>query len=48
MSGTDLSIAEIACETEFSSTSYYIRHFKELTGMTPLQYRKDRSGDKGR
>ena len=40
LSGTDMSIAEIAYDTGFSSTSYYIKYFRELTGMTPLHYRK--------
>ena len=40
LTGSTMSISEIAYETGFCSTSYYIRHFKELTGMTPLQYRK--------
>lgn len=37
---TDLSISEIAYETGFGSTSYFIEKFKEKTGTTPLKYRK--------
>ena len=37
---TELSISEIAYETGFGSTSYFIEKFKEKTGTTPLQFRK--------
>lgn len=37
---TDLSVSQIAYETGFSSTSYFIGKFKAHLGMTPLQFRK--------
>lgn len=37
---TDLSISQIAYETGFSSTSYFIEKFKKQLGTTPLQFRK--------
>lgn len=37
---TELSISDIAYETGFGSTSYFIEKFKEKTGTTPLKFRK--------
>ena len=37
---TRKSITEIALETGFSSTSYFIQRFKQLNGVTPCQLRK--------
>ncbi|MCC3376033.1 AraC family transcriptional regulator [Cohnella sp. REN36] len=34
------SITQIALETGFNDTSYFIKHFRRLRGLTPLQYRK--------
>ncbi|MBS1483206.1 MAG: helix-turn-helix transcriptional regulator, partial [Clostridium sp.] len=34
-----LSIAEIAARTGFQDGFYFSKKFKQLTGMTPLQYR---------
>lgn len=39
---SELSIAEIATRCGFSSQSYFNFRFKEVTGETPLQYRKAR------
>lgn len=39
---SELSIAEIAARCGFSSQSYFNYKFKEITGETPLQYRKAR------
>lgn len=36
---TSLSIAEIAEQMHFQSSSYLVRYFKKQTGITPLQYR---------
>lgn len=36
---TELDLEHIASQTGFSSSSYLIRVFKELTGMTPRRYR---------
>lgn len=35
-----LSITQIALETGFNDSSYFIKHFRRIRGMTPLQYRK--------
>lgn len=37
---TNLPISQIAYETGFCSTSYFIKVFKEKMGTTPFQYRK--------
>ena len=37
---TDMSIADIAYEVGFASSSYYGKYFKMKTGFTPLGYRK--------
>lgn len=37
--GTELPVAQIAQSCGFSDQSYYTRLFRELTGMTPRQYR---------
>ncbi|MGE4275642.1 MAG: AraC family transcriptional regulator [Lawsonibacter sp.] len=37
---TDLSVSQIAYETGFCSTSYFIEVFKDKFGITPHQYRK--------
>ena len=34
------SVGDIASSLSFYDTSYFIRLFKKLTGMTPLEYRK--------
>lgn len=36
----DISITELAMQLGFSSTSYFIKRFKEFSGMTPKQYRQ--------
>ena len=37
---TNLTVAEIAALLHFSSSSAFIRHFKNQTGTTPLAYKK--------
>ena len=37
---TSKSCAEIAYEVGYNDQSYFIKHFKRLTGQTPLRYRK--------
>lgn len=37
---TTLSVAEIAAQLHFLSSSYIVRYFKAQTGMTPVEYRK--------
>ena len=36
---TDLSVTEIALQTGFDTTSYFIQKFKKAMGMTPNRYR---------
>lgn len=37
---SDTAISTIAYDCGFASTSYYIKRFREKTGMTPLEFRK--------
>ena len=39
----DGNISEIALKTGFSSSSYFVKMFKEKERMTPLEYRKRNS-----
>lgn len=41
---TDQSITQIAMNTGFSTTSYYISVFKKLTGKTPYSFKKQMYG----
>ncbi len=43
LSQTSLSVSEIAEQTGFATSSYFIRTFKNITGVTPLAYRKHQS-----
>ena len=40
----DYSLAELAADCGFSSQSYFCYKFKVLTGMSPLQYRRETLG----
>lgn len=40
----DFSLARIASDCGFSSQSYFCYRFKQLTGQTPLEYRKETLG----
>ena len=40
LENTDASISQISEKWGFSSVSYFCRVFKEVTGCTPLQYRR--------
>ena len=37
---TDLPVTQIALDTGFCDTSYFVRLFKKAYGQSPLQYRK--------
>jgi len=39
LAGTDLSLSEIAFATGFSDQSHLTRHFRQMIGMTPGQFR---------
>lgn len=41
LNSTNLSVSEIAFESGFNDTSYFIQLFKEKFGLSPLQYRKN-------
>ncbi len=41
--GTEMSVTEIAFETGFQDTSYFVKLFKERYGKTPYKYKKDNS-----
>ncbi|MEE3362686.1 MAG: helix-turn-helix domain-containing protein [Anaerovoracaceae bacterium] len=40
LTGTDMSVSEIACSCGFSFASYFIKEFREQFGMTPLRFRR--------
>lgn len=42
LGNTNKSCTEIAYEVGFNDQSYFIRHFKRLTGVTPARYRRTR------
>lgn len=37
---TDLSIGEVSARTGFFDQSHFTRHFRKLTGLTPIRYRR--------
>lgn len=41
LKNTDLSVSEIAFNTGFNSISYFGKIFKEMVGLTPVEYRKN-------
>ena len=40
---TSLGCAEIAYEVGFGDQSYFIKHFRRMTGLTPARYRRTRN-----
>ena len=42
LGATDLSIKEVAAEVGYYDASSFIRRFKQMTGATPLQYRRSK------
>lgn len=40
LASTDLSVTDIAMQTGFSTTSYFIQRFKSQSGVTPRQFRE--------
>lgn len=45
LAGTELSIKEIAVQVGYYDASSFIRRFKQMTGVTPLQYRRSKEED---
>ncbi len=43
---TDLTIRDIGTSVGYYDSGSFIRRFKQVTGMTPLQYRHSRTGEK--
>lgn len=44
---SDLSIKEITCEIGLKDSRYFSRLFKDLTGKTPVRYRRDELNKRG-
>jgi AraC-like DNA-binding protein len=42
---TNLSVLQISDELQYSSVSYFIKKFKTMYGLSPLQYRKANTGE---
>ena len=42
LSTTDIPVGDIAGQCGFSSGAYFARRFRQVMGMTPLEYRKSR------
>ena len=42
LESTKLEVREIAEELAFNTPNYFIQSFREITGMSPAQYRKSR------
>ena len=42
LTSTDLPVSQIAVQVGIPDTNYFIRTFRQLLGVTPLQYRKSR------
>ena len=45
LSGTPLSVTEIAEKCGYSSYVYFAKQFRKNTGMTPSDYRKNNTGE---
>ncbi|MCR5746965.1 MAG: response regulator [Lachnospiraceae bacterium] len=43
LKGTDTPISNVGMETGYSDHSYFSRVFKKLTGMTPSEYRREKT-----
>lgn len=40
---TDLSVTEIAFASNFNDASHFVKYFKRFVGMTPLQFKKNKT-----
>ena len=47
LASTGLSIRDISMKVGYYDPGSFIRRFKQVTGETPLQYRRGRSGESG-
>ena len=43
---TDLPVTEVALDSGFNDTSYFIYLFKKEFGVSPLKYRKEKYSEK--
>ena len=48
LSSTNLTIQEISAQVGYYDSGSFIRRFKQVAGITPLQYRRSRGGDAGK
>lgn len=46
LSATDMSIKDLAASVGYYDSSSFIRRFKQMTGVTPLQYRRSKEEEK--
>ena len=46
LSQTDLTIRDISAQVGYYDSGSFIRRFKQVTGVTPLQYRREHGADK--
>lgn len=46
LSATDMSIKDLASSVGYYDASSFIRRFKQMTGVTPLQYRRGKEDEK--
>ena len=42
LESTDMSVREIADKLAFNTVNYFIQSFRDTTGYTPAQYRKEK------
>ena len=45
LASTNLTIRDISAQVGYYDSGSFIRRFKQITGETPLQYRRSRGGD---
>lgn len=45
LSATSAKIHEISEQVGYENTNLFIRHFKDIVGLTPGSYRQQKSGD---
>ena len=43
----DISVADLCGKVGYGNVSYFIKLFREITGVTPAKYRKQAKGEAG-